>query len=96
MRKSSGTVLSLLVLSLSLFGAVHGAGASPVDPSTTTTVSPVDTTVPITTTTSPPTTSLVTTTTLPTLTARDVKVVSRVNTRDKVVFITIDDGFSPT
>ena len=47
-----------------------------------------------TTTTTPPT-SDPTTTTVP-LTARDVRVIYNVPTRDKVVFITIDDGFSPT
>ena len=35
------------------------------------------------------------TTTVP-IQPKDVKVISRVKTRDKVVFITIDDGFSPT
>lgn len=31
-----------------------------------------------------------------TITAKDVQVISRVKTRDNVVFITIDDGFTPT
>ena len=31
-----------------------------------------------------------------TITAKDVQVISRVKTKDKVVFITIDDGFTPT
>ncbi|MFM8846956.1 MAG: polysaccharide deacetylase family protein [Actinomycetota bacterium] len=94
-RRLAATISALAAVASCQFSAVD-AIATPVDPSTTTTVSPVDTTSPITTTTSPPTTSLAPTTTLPILTARDVKVVSRVNTRDKVVFITIDDGFSPT
>lgn len=43
-----------------------------------------------------PTTPTTTTTTTEPLQTDDVRVVSRVKTRDKVVFITIDDGFSPT
>lgn len=35
-------------------------------------------------------------TTQPPLRPRDVEVISRVNTRDRVVFITMDDGFSPS
>lgn len=41
-----------------------------------------------------PTQDAATTTTIPkTLTSKDVKVTYKVNTKDKVVFITIDDGF---
>jgi peptidoglycan/xylan/chitin deacetylase (PgdA/CDA1 family) len=43
----------------------------------------------------PPPTDPTTTTTVP-LTVRDVKVWYRIPTRDKVVFITIDDGFTVT
>ena len=43
---------------------------------------------------SEPTTT--TSTTIPQLRTRDIKVTSRVRTKDKVVFITIDDGFTPT
>ena len=37
--------------------------------------------------------STATTTIAPILTSKDVKVTYKVNTKDKVVFITIDDGF---
>jgi peptidoglycan/xylan/chitin deacetylase (PgdA/CDA1 family) len=48
--------------------------------------------------TPPPTDPETTTTssTIPQLRFRDIKVISRVRTKDNVVFITIDDGFTPT
>lgn len=64
----------------------HSLGATPVD--STTPPQPTDSTLPIDTTTT-------TTTTAPPL-PKKAKVIYRVPTRDKVVFITIDDGFTTT
>ena len=62
------------------------ATAEPAPTETTTTTLPPE----------PATTNAPTTTIATPLTARDVKVVYRVPTKDRVVFITIDDGFTTT